>query len=111
MAESLAVKMSMLGHWDELAKRIVACPDSRLPTNPAIGAGIAGDLIGGLPQVDGMFEPGGSLFRGQNSVKGWMSCLEQQSHEAGHDSAGGSSHGVVGSVVVIVGVSGKRWMK
>ena len=84
----------MLGHWDELVKRIFVCPNSRLPTDPAVGAGIEEgledesvgngggpvsalkgfqppltDISGGLPQVDGMFEPGGSLFCGQNSVR------------------------------------------
>ena len=43
----------------------------------------------GLPEVDGMFEPEGLSFRGQNSGTGWAffkehgRCIEQLSRETG----------------------------
>ena len=84
------VMLSMLGPRDELDEHIVVCPNSRFPTRPAIGDGIERGPAGGLPQGDGEIEPG-------DSFKGKRFCRKQQSHEAGHDSADGSSHGVDGS--------------
>ena len=91
------MNFSRTGHWSELEKYTVACPDSRYPTEPASEAGTEGELRGevvdqdseGLPEAGGVFEPGGSSYRGQNSVTGWVFLegtgrrAKQLSHEPG----------------------------
>ena len=91
------MKVSREGHWSELVKCTIACPDSRCPTEPADEAGTEGELRGevvsqaseGLPEAGGMFEPGGSSYRGQSSVTGWAffektgCCVKQLSRETG----------------------------
>ena len=106
--------MSREEHWSELVERTVACPGFRLPTEPANVDGVERALRGGaegreenpvpglagsqspptvisedLPEEDGMVEPEGLSYRGQNSVTGWVffeepgRCIEQLPRETG----------------------------
>ena len=90
-------RVSREGHWSELVKCTIACPDSRCSTEPASEAGTEGELRGevvsqaskGLPEADGRFEPEGSSYRGQISAAGWVifeepgCCVKQPSRETG----------------------------